>query len=125
MFNASPDTTTVIPCNQGSEEELGPVVNDAYFGKVPSQRLIVKDNALFFKTDGAYRSKVGLGPSRAQAILGSYDAVSKVLTLVQYNKPGGQIRYVNSMWEFQDDLPPRTSPPSRLDSEPFEVPCTG
>ncbi len=23
------------------------------------------------------------------------------------------------------DLPPRTSPPSKLDSEPFEVPCTG
>ena len=24
-----------------------------------------------------------------------------------------------------NDLPPRTSPPSKLDSEPFEVPCTG
>ncbi len=25
----------------------------------------------------------------------------------------------------RSDLPPRTSPPSKLDSEPFEVPCTG
>ncbi len=25
----------------------------------------------------------------------------------------------------ETDLPPRTSPPSKLDSEPFEVPCTG
>jgi hypothetical protein len=34
MFNPSPSTTIVIPFVAGPEEELGPIVNDAYF-KVP------------------------------------------------------------------------------------------
>ena len=35
-------------------------------------------------------------------MLGSYDAVNGVLTLVQYNKPEGVEDYVNSMWQIQD-----------------------
>lgn len=81
---------------------LGPVVNDAYFGKVPSDRLAVKENVLFFSADGQCRSKIGLSPQRAISVLGSYDAINKVLTIVQYNKPQGAIDYVNSMWELQE-----------------------
>ncbi len=36
MFNPSPATTIVIPFKEGADAELGPVVNDAYFGKVPA-----------------------------------------------------------------------------------------
>lgn len=103
MFNPSPTTTVVIPFNPGSEEILGPIVNDKYFGKVPSERLIIKDNVLFFSGDGQYRSKIGLLPARAKSILGSYDATHQVLTIVQYNKPDGATDYVNSMWEIQDE----------------------
>jgi len=35
-------------------------------------------------------------------VLGSYDAVNRVLTIVQYNKPDGVLDYVNSMWQLQD-----------------------
>lgn len=101
MFNPSPATTIVVPFNVGTEDELGPIVNDAYFGKVPANRLIVKDSVLFFSGDGQYRSKIGLSPQRSRPTLCSYDAVNKVLTIVQYNKPEIAADYVNSMWELQ------------------------
>ncbi len=101
MFNPSPATTIVVPFNAGTEDELGPIVNDAYFGKVPANRLVVKDGVMFFSGDGQYRSKIGLSPQRARPIAGSYDAVNKVLTIVQYNKPQTAADYVNSMWELQ------------------------
>ncbi len=103
MFNPSPDTTIVIPFLPGPENELGPKVNDAYFGKVPPERLVVKDNVLFFSGDGQYRSKIGISPKRALSVFGSYDAKNKVLTIAQYSKPSSPKPYVNSMWEMQKD----------------------
>jgi hypothetical protein len=101
MFNPSPDTVIAIPYAPGPESALGPVVNDAYFGKVPADRLLVTPAAVLFRGDGRYRSKIGLSPSRARAIAGSYDAAGHVLTLVQYTRPAGATAYVNSMWEIQ------------------------
>ena len=102
MFKHSADTTVVLPYRQGSVDDLGPVVNDAYFGTVPTDRLIDGDGVLFFKGDGRYRSKIGLGPQRATPVLGSYDPLRRLLTIVRYTQPGGVTDYVNSMWELQD-----------------------
>jgi hypothetical protein len=85
----------------GPESTLGPVVNDAYFGKVPADRLVVGGSAVFFRGDGQYRSKIGLSPSRALPTAGSYDALGRTLTLVQYTRPADAVNYVNSMWEIQ------------------------
>jgi len=101
MMNPSPQTTIVIPFAPGPEAELGPIVNDSYFGKVPPDRLVVRAPMIFFRADGAYRSKIGLSPSRALSLAGSYDAAGHVLTLVQYTRPANAARYVNSMWELQ------------------------
>lgn len=103
MFNPSPATTVVIPFRPGPLEELGPIVNDTYFGKVPSDRLVVRDNVLFFKCDGEYRSKIGLSPLRCKPFAGSYDAANQVLTLVLYTFNPEAIEYVNSMWELQKE----------------------
>lgn len=103
MFQPSPSTTIVIPFVPGPEASLGPIVNDAYFGKVPADRLAVRGRTIFFKGDGRYRSKIGLSPQRAEAVAGSYDAGAQVLTLVQYTRPPGPAPYVNSMWEIQRD----------------------
>jgi hypothetical protein len=103
MFNPSPETTIVVPFEPGPEGERGTVVNDAYFGKVPADRLIVADNVLFFKGDGLFRSKIGLSPRRAKNILGSYDAAGKTLTLALFLRPSGAMEYVNSMWEIQKE----------------------
>jgi hypothetical protein len=101
MFNPSPQTIVALPFAPGAESALGPIVNDAYFGKVPGDRLIVKGSAVYFRGDGQYRSKIGLPPARALAVAGSYDAAGHVLTLVQYTRPGAAVGYVNSMWEIQ------------------------
>ncbi|MBN1506770.1 MAG: hypothetical protein JW955_07985 [Sedimentisphaerales bacterium] len=102
MFTPSPQMTIVVPFVMGPPEQLGPAVNDAYFGKVPANRLVVRDGILFFSGDGQYRSKIGLSPMRAKNVLGSYDGANKALTVVQYNKPEGVTDYVNSMWQIQD-----------------------
>jgi hypothetical protein len=98
MFKPSPETTVVVPYKA---EGQGPVVNDAYFGKVPADRLVIRDRVLFFRGDGRYRSKIGLSPARAESVLGSYDPGEGVLTLVQLDRPAGARDYVNSMWEVQ------------------------
>ncbi len=103
MFKHSPETTVAIPFQPGPESERGPVVNDEYFGKVPSDRLKVGEGVLYFKGDGQYRSKIGLSPRRARPVAGSYDGQRGVLTLVQYTQPEGAMDYVNSMWEIQDE----------------------
>ena len=101
MFNPSPATTIALPYAPGPDSTLGPIVNDAYFGKVPADRLVVKEAVILFRGDGQYRSKIGLPPARALPIAGSYDASGHVLTLVQYTRPPGAANYVNSMWEIQ------------------------
>jgi hypothetical protein len=101
MFQPSPRTTVVIPYREGPLSELGPVVNDAYFGKVPADRLVARGGRLFFKGDGEHRSKIGLSPERATGLLGSYDAASGLLTIVSYTRPAAGSDYVNSMWEIQ------------------------
>ena len=102
MYNHSPNTTIMIPYISGDETELGAIVNDAYFGKVPSDRLVVKDGVIYFSGDGQYRSKIGLSPKRAKDIAGSYDSKNGVLTILKYNQPKNVTDYVNSMWEIQD-----------------------
>ncbi len=101
MFQPSPRTTVVVPYREGPESELGPVVNDAYFGKVPADRLAARGGRLFFKGDGERRSKIGLSPERATGLVGSYDAASGLLTIVSHTRPAGTSDYVNSMWEIQ------------------------
>jgi hypothetical protein len=102
MFNPSPEITIVIPYKKGNEAELGKSVNDNYFGKVPAERLIVKENVIYFQGDGSFRSKIGLSPKRAKNVLGSYDGASNTLTIIKYNKPKNVTDYVNSKWEIQE-----------------------
>jgi len=103
MFNPSPGTTIVVPIKPGPESELGKPVNADYFGRVPPDRLVVKEGVVFFSGDGRYRSKIGINPRRAKPLLGSYDAVNHVLTLAQYTLSPGVTDYVNSMWELQKE----------------------
>jgi hypothetical protein len=103
MFQPSPQTTVVVPYRSGPESEMGPVVNDAYFGKVPKERLVLRDGLLFFSGDGRHRSKIGLSPWRVRPALGSYDAKARVLTIVTFDRPEGASDYVNSMWEIQKE----------------------
>jgi hypothetical protein len=104
MFNPSEQGVVFIPFKTGDETALGKAVTDDYFGKVPADRLIVKDGILFFKTDGKFRSKIGISPKRALPVCGSYDPTNQVLTLLSYSAPDNPKDYVNSKWGEQEDL---------------------
>jgi len=103
MFTPSPSTTIVVPIKAGPESELGVKVTSDYFGQVPPDRLVVKDDVIYFCADGKYRSKIGINSKRSKGVSGSYDADNKVLTIAQYDVPAGITDYVNSLWKLQDN----------------------
>ena len=103
MFTPSPSATIVVPIKPGPESELGVKVTSDYFGTVPPDRLVVKDDVIYFSADGKYRSKIGINPKRTKGVSGSYDADNKVLTIVQYSLHPGVTDYVNSLWKLQDN----------------------
>ncbi len=103
MYNPSPSATVVVPIKAGPASDLGVKVTSDYFGSIPPERLVVEDNVVFLSADGRFRSKIGIGPRRSKAVLGSYDADNKVLTIVQFSQPPGVTDYVNSLWKLQDD----------------------
>lgn len=103
MYKHSPNTTVVIPFHHTEDDTLSSLVNDDYFGKIPSDRLEITDKAVFFKADGEERGKIGLGPDHARDVLGSYDPDGQTLTIVKYNKPKDPADYVNSKWEIQEE----------------------
>jgi hypothetical protein len=103
MYNPSPSTTIVAPIKSGPESKLGVKVTSDYFGAIPPERLVVKDDVIFLSADGKCRSKIGINPMRSKSVLGSYDADHKVLTLVQFTQPADVTDYVNSLWKLQDN----------------------
>ncbi len=96
MMNASPNNTIIIPFKKGMADKI----NDAYFGKISSARLKKKDSVLFFKADANSRGKIGIPSEALKPIAGSYDALNKILTILQFDYKGEK-EYVNSMWEIQ------------------------
>jgi hypothetical protein len=102
MFPPGPRATVMIPFVEGEEAALGPVVNDAYFGRIPPERLRIEDGVIHFRADGTERGKIGVPRPRARAIAGSYDPDRGVLTLVTFTLPETATDYVNSMWDVQE-----------------------
>lgn len=103
MFNPSPVGVVFIPFKEGDEKELGKIVTDDYFGKVPSERLVIKKGTIFFNIDGKFRSKIGISPKRALPFCGSYDSNKQVLTILWLSLPDKPSDYVNSIWGPQED----------------------
>lgn len=99
-FNPTPTTTVFIPYNKQAE---GKIVNDTYFGKIPSDRLLVEDGLLYFKIDGKYRSKLGIPAGRATDLCGSYDSEKGVLTILWCSLPAAPATYVNGQWGPQEN----------------------
>lgn len=99
-FAPTPTTTVFIPYKQDGQ---GPIVNDAYFGQMPEGRLVKQEGLIYFKIDGRHRSKIGLSPSRATSLCGSYDASKGVLTILWCNLPDTPATYLNGQWGPQQD----------------------
>lgn len=103
MYAPAADARVVVPFDPAGS---GPVVNDAYFGKIAPERLHVHDREgwMGLVADGQQRGKLGVSPARARAALGSYTPSARLLTLVHYDKPAQVPHgYVNSAWAQQSE----------------------
>ncbi|MDZ4710196.1 MAG: DUF6786 family protein [Saprospiraceae bacterium] len=103
MFKPSPSATVVIPYKGGAEANMGALVTDDYFGKVPGDRLKMDPNVFYFKADGHLRSKIGINTFRAKPVCGSFDEERNILTIVEFTLPDTPGEYVNSQWKIQDN----------------------
>ncbi|MDX2194824.1 MAG: DUF6786 family protein [Cytophagales bacterium] len=79
-----------------------PTPNIDYFQPLDTTRLKLRDSTLFFKTDGKYRSKIGLDYTSSKNVIGSYDAKYKLLTVIIYNLPAKPMPYVKSTWKYHE-----------------------
>jgi hypothetical protein len=102
MFNPSPEGVTVIPFHEGSEAELGKTVTSDYFGEIPPDRLKIKGRAIYLKTDGKYRSKLGLNAKRTTSVAGNYDPAAKHLTVTVYDVDREAV-YLSQEWNPEKD----------------------
>ena len=64
MLNAGPQAVTILPYKPGDEAQLGPIVRDDYFGSVPGDRLKILPQAVLFRDDAGFRSKLGISHAR-------------------------------------------------------------
>jgi len=107
MLNCGPKTVVIVPYKPGDESNLGPVVRSDYFGSVPADRLKILPQAILFRADGNYRSKIGTSQRRGKNVLGSIDFQAGVLTLVQFTMPDdpAQHPYMNNLWQLPQAEP--------------------
>jgi hypothetical protein len=107
MMNAGPQAVTIVPYRGDSAGGLGPVVKSDYFGPVPEDRLKIEPEAILFRADSKYRSKIGVSQRRASKALGSIDFQGGVLTLVHFSMPGDPRKhlYMNNMWQVPQSEP--------------------
>lgn len=107
MMNSSPSTVILVPYKQGPESELGPAVKSDYFGAVPADRLKVTPEAVLFRADAKFRSKIGTSQQCARNVLGSIDFEAGVLTLVHFTMPDDPAKcdYINNMWQVPQEKP--------------------
>jgi hypothetical protein len=100
MFNPSDEVTIIVPYKTEAESDY--IVKDDYFGKIPGDRMVIKNGIVYLKGDGKQRGKIGIPPQRALPVIGSYDAANKILTVLKCEIPEGVTDYVNSAWEMQE-----------------------
>jgi hypothetical protein len=100
MMTPTPQTTAIVPFHASPTARK--FITDDYFGKIPAERLQVKDSVIYFTCDGTKRSKIGLSPAIAKPIAGSFDFGHNVLTVIFFAVEKNGL-YVNSKWELQKE----------------------
>jgi hypothetical protein len=98
QMRPSERTVVFIPFKSGKNNLA--FITDNYFGKIPTDRLLVKDSILFFKCDGKQRGKIGIAPQIAGHTAASYDFDRNILTVISFSVDRDGL-YVNSKWEMQ------------------------
>lgn len=102
MFNPAPRSLTIVPYVEGPDSSLGIVATSEYFGPIPADRYKVQNGNVFLKTDGKFRSKIGLNVKRTKAIAGNYDPDAKRLTVMTFDVDRSAT-YLNQEWDAAKD----------------------
>lgn len=102
MFKVAPEALTIVPFVEGPEDRLGKIATTDYFGDIPSDRIRVEDGVLYLKTDGKYRSKLGVNPKRTKAVAANYNPALKCLTVTTFDVDPGAV-YLNQEWNPAKD----------------------
>jgi hypothetical protein len=97
MFNTAPNAVTIVPYNSGEEAKLGKIVTSDYFGEIPADRLKIDGKLIYLKTDGKYRSKLGLNARRTTGYAGNYDPDAGRLTIILYDVES-EATYLSQEW---------------------------
>ena len=100
MLMPSGETKVFIPFL--SQPDAHKFISDDYFGKIPADRLVVKDSVLYFRCDGRQRGKIGIAPEVAKPLVGSFDFKKNILTVLIPEVHKNEM-YVNSKWKLQKD----------------------
>jgi hypothetical protein len=99
MFTPSPKVVIIIPYNNA---QTAKIATTDYFGQIQADRIVFKNNILFFKADGKSRGKLGITPKRAMPVIGSYDAENNVLTIAKFDVDNKGL-YLNQEWRTDRD----------------------
>ncbi|MEA4936541.1 MAG: DUF6786 family protein [Paludibacter sp.] len=95
MFPPSPDALTIIPYVETNTPDE--IANTGYFGEIPKDRISFTHGNIYLKTDGKFRSKVGLKAIRTKSMAANYDPECSRLTIVTFD---ADIKgtYLNQEW---------------------------
>lgn len=98
MMTPTEQTKVIIPFTP--QPDARSYITDNYFGKISTDRLLVKDSVLYFRCDGKSRGKLGIAPMIAKPLAGSFDFQKNVLTIL-IPEVHQNAMYANSKWEIQ------------------------
>jgi hypothetical protein len=102
MFNPGASTTVVIPYRKPNNSTERVATTD-YFGEPGKSRLNITDSVIYFKADGKKRSKIGVLPPYTMPLAGSYDAGSRVLTVIYFTVDNNG-QYLNQQWSTSNPV---------------------
>lgn len=107
QFQPGPANVIILPYRAGPTSELGPVVTTRYFGEIPVERLRDLGNALLFRGDAQYRSKIGLPQRRSKSLAAAMNFDAEVLTIVRFHAEPANDRdvYLNNLWDLPQQDP--------------------
>lgn len=97
MFNPSDSAVTIVPYLEGDEKQLGKIATTDYFGEIPADRIKSENGILYFRTDGKFRSKIGMNAERTTSVAGNYDPIAQRLTIVTFEMDKDK-KYLNQEW---------------------------
>lgn len=97
MFIPSDSAITVVPYHIGNNDTLAAIATTDYFGEIPQNRIHNENGVLYLKTDGKYRSKLGMTAKRTKAIAGNYDPLANRLTIITFDVDS-TAAYLNQEW---------------------------